>query len=201
MIYIVFTVQNEKDFKNVCLSLTNISPELSERNSILVLASTDLYLDCRNKLQEYLEGAKYWDFMCYPLEKDTNVYHNLNYIADITSLVILVKPSHILQYGSIHKLMMAYIDTFNSKAGLIAMEKGSKRVLSEDLYSGKWKIIDNPITADYEPVDSIISGTVITSYQNLIGGYTDDLIEYGLFLRRLGFSNYLLKETLVTEDK
>ena len=200
MIYVVFTVQNEKEYKNAALSLSNITPELTEQYSILILASKDFYIKCRNELPQTLEGGVYWEFLCNLLEEDTSIHHNL-YIADKYSLVILVKPSHILQYGSIHKLSLAYMDTFNNKAGLVAIEKGFNRIQCDDLYKNEWKIIDNPITADYEPVDSVISATIITSYQNLIGGYLGNLIEYGLFLRRLGFSNYLLKETLVTEDK
>ena len=193
---IVFRIGNEKEKKNVLLSLTNIIPECTRDTSILFVVQNDFYLEVRNLDSSYFEGLVCDEILYVPYEKEEDFAKAVrDAIPDIYRTLFVIDSSHIVQYGAIREMRLSFSE---GHFGFIGNTLEDTYIKFLDVYGG-----DNELAKigkeERQIVDCILNATFVTSRQNF--DYYDSMFFFAQRLRQLGFLNVLNKNIPIVGGK
>ena len=206
---IVFRLGNEKEKKNVLLSLTNIIPECTRDTSILFVVQNDLYLEVRNLDSAYFEGLVCDEILYVPYEKEEDFSKVVrDAIPDIYRTLFVIDSSHIVRVAN-----YAHFDEFynatkkNVFFSIAAVVKDRSTIddLMQDTYIKFLDVYggDNELAKigkeERQIVDCILNATFVTSRQNF--DYYDSMFFFAQRLRQLGFLNVLNKNIPIVGGK
>ena len=201
MRYLVFMPQDEVALGNVYRSLSNIAPELDDNVGVLIWTDKeDLYLSARNDGEEYLDGAEYSDYRVIFSEADKKVDTIKDSINQTSGSVVLVNPEHVLGFGCISSL---YFSGRIYKYGFFAAQPHNECIDCLDLYDEtlvKKVPLDGHemIGEDIYMVDNTFDATYLVKMDNFRKYWFDDG-NLGVYLRRLGYCNFIDKSINITK--
>lgn len=195
MKYITFRVFDDISYQCMRKTLTNIGPELNNNFNLLIdVEDEDLFLRVRNEWSDLLESCSYGEVRVIYKEKIED------YLKDALARIIVVYPYHILGRGAIKRLNL---DDELLNYGFIAIQSHDECFKSNDLYdelnTELIKLSDcKQIRDGVYIVDTTYNATYMLSVQNFKQFFFNDN-NLGLYLRRLGYTNFIDSNIVVKE--
>lgn len=198
MEYLVFNIKNEQHFKNMESSLANMAPELTSRTNILICVEDEsLYVRVRNIKDSLIVGHYGEILVSYSKDFVGEVKEN---ISGSNGDIIFVNPNHVLKFGAYKKFMY---DSLSLRYGLVACQTHNKCMKVEDLYDelNKTEIELSGCEKKYNLyfVDDIFDATFMIKIENLRFWLGDNNL--GIYLKRMGYQNYVDNDIPVKEVK
>lgn len=197
MEYLVFDIKTEQHLKNVKDSLVNMAPEFNGQTNILICVEDEsLFLDVRG-VKEFLVPGLYGEILITFAENFVDeVKEN---ILGANGDIIFINPNHVLGYGAYKKFLL---DSMVYKYGLIACQTHNKCLKSDDLYdelNTHEEDLSESVSDGVYYIDNTKDCSFMIKAENL--RYWLDDGNLGVYLKRLGYQNYVDKDIPVKEVK